>query len=103
MRNDYVLDEVEIGRGRATRDNTSKKPEHLFRKWIVAGQLAEISDEQDHAEINAQNDKQRARDGPSRTGIIRNLAMSHRERRVHSLRNAEIIVSEAWALIPRAR
>src|SRR5205807_4510993 len=81
MRNDHVLDEVKIGRGRATRDNTSKKPEHLFRKWIVAGQLADISDEQEHAEIDAQNDKQRQRDVASICFLWANRCQI--ERRVH--------------------
>src|SRR5437762_11727936 len=69
MRDDHVLDKVQIGRRRATRCDPAKKSEHFRRKWIVAAQLAENGDEQDDAEIDAQDDQQCAWNGPRQRDV----------------------------------
>src|SRR5205823_5913158 len=89
VRDDDVLHEMQVRRRRPARCDTAKKPQHFRREWVVAGQLAQNRDEQNHAEIDAQDDEQRARNGPRcephwhLTGIIRNFAMWNGGRCVH--------------------
>src|ERR1700719_4199312 len=79
MWDDYILHKVEVRRGRAARGNAVKKPQHLRGKWIVARQLSEIRDEQNYAEIDAENDEQRPRNG-SRQRDVASIFFSRCER-----------------------
>ena len=51
--NHHLLHEVKVRRGCAPGCYTPKKAEHFRREWMVARQLAEIGDEQNHPEIDA--------------------------------------------------
>jgi hypothetical protein len=57
MRYDYLLYEVEVGRGGPTRSYTTQEVQHFVREWRVARQFAKICYKQNQAEINAQNNK----------------------------------------------